>query len=161
MTLHIRPIQPQDNGQLAAIIRHNLEQVGLDIPGTAYFDPELDHLSDYYATQTQPAAYFVLVDDQDQEQVKGGVGVAAFSKGVAELQKLYLADEVKGQGYSYQLMQAVLDFARQHYTNLYLETHSSLEAAVHLYEKLGFQRLPGQLPGGVHSTMDIFMEKVL
>jgi putative acetyltransferase len=159
MTLHIRPIQPQDNAQLAAIIRHNLEQVGLDIPGTAYFDPELDHLSDYYATQTQPATYFVLVDDQDQ--VKGGAGVVAFSREVAELQKLYLADDVKGQGYSYQLMQAVLDFARQHYKKLYLETHSSLKAAVHLYEKLGFQRLPGQIQGGAHATMDIFMEKVL
>ena len=41
----IRPIRPEDDAPLSRIIRSNLEQFHLDIPGTAYFDPELDHLS--------------------------------------------------------------------------------------------------------------------
>ncbi|MCY3066316.1 hypothetical protein [Aerococcus mictus] len=44
----IRPIQAKDDRQLAKIIRHSLESVGLDQPGTAYYDPELDHLSQFY-----------------------------------------------------------------------------------------------------------------
>lgn len=37
-----------DDEVLAEIIRANLEKLHLNIPGTAYFDPELDHLSVYY-----------------------------------------------------------------------------------------------------------------
>lgn len=44
----IRPITPQDDLRIAAIIRANLKERHLDTPGTAYFDPELDHLSQYY-----------------------------------------------------------------------------------------------------------------
>ena len=45
----IRPIRKTDDSQIAAIVRRNLEKYGLNIPGTAYFDKELDHLSRYYA----------------------------------------------------------------------------------------------------------------
>ena len=38
-------ITEDDDAAIAAIIRANLERYHLDIPGTAYFDPELDHLS--------------------------------------------------------------------------------------------------------------------
>lgn len=47
--LHYRTITAADDAALAKIIRTNLEQLQLDIPGTAYFDPELDHMSQYYA----------------------------------------------------------------------------------------------------------------
>ena len=47
-TYRIRRIRQEDDAALAAIIRKNLESCKLDIPGTAYFDPELDHLSRYY-----------------------------------------------------------------------------------------------------------------
>ena len=43
----IRPIRKSDDSQIAAIVRRNLENYGLNIPGTAYFDRELDHLSQY------------------------------------------------------------------------------------------------------------------
>ena len=41
----IRPITADDDAAIAAIIRDNLRAAHLDIPGTAYFDPELDHLA--------------------------------------------------------------------------------------------------------------------
>ena len=46
--LNYRKIEPADDKRIAEIIRANLEKFHLDIPGTAYFDPELDHLSAYY-----------------------------------------------------------------------------------------------------------------
>ena len=49
----IRPILPEDDARLAQIIRQNLEKKHLNIPGTAYFDPELAHLSRYYAALRQ------------------------------------------------------------------------------------------------------------
>lgn len=46
--LKYREIEAKDDPQIVRIIRNNLEKAHLDIPGTAYFDPELDHLSTYY-----------------------------------------------------------------------------------------------------------------
>ena len=44
----IRPITAADDPAIAGIIRRNLEHYHLDIPGTAYFDKELDSLSRFY-----------------------------------------------------------------------------------------------------------------
>ena len=46
--LKYRRINSADDEAIASIIRANLEKLHLNIPGTAYFDPELDHLSVYY-----------------------------------------------------------------------------------------------------------------
>ena len=84
----IRRIRPCDDPAIAAIIRANLERAHLDIPGTAYFDPELDHLSQYYQISPGQRAYFILEDDKGQ--VAGGVGLAEFGgiEKCVELQKL-------------------------------------------------------------------------
>ena len=42
------PIEPHQDAAMAAIVRAALKAHGLDIPGTAYFDEALDHLSVYY-----------------------------------------------------------------------------------------------------------------
>jgi len=46
--LKYRKIKADDDEVLAGIIRANLETLHFNIPVTAYFDPELDHLSVYY-----------------------------------------------------------------------------------------------------------------
>ena len=71
---HIREITEADNAAVAALVRDNIEAVGLDIPGTAYFDEALDHLSDCYGKED--AKYFVLEDDDGE--VIGGIGFAGF-----------------------------------------------------------------------------------
>ncbi len=42
---------------------------------------------------------------------------------------------------------------------LYLETHHKLEAANHVYERAGFTRMDGPLPGSSHGAMDVFWKK--
>ena len=56
--LKFREMTEADNEAVAALIRANLEQFGLDIPGTVYFDAGLDHLSDFYGTDDR--RYFVI-----------------------------------------------------------------------------------------------------
>lgn len=156
---HIRPIQPTDDPLIAAIIRANLEAYRLDIPGTAYFDPELDHLSRYYGADPARRAYFILEDGA----VLGGVGVAEFSgpDACAELQKLYLADGLKGRGLGRRLLETAEDAARTlGYRRLYLETHSALVPALRLYEAAGFTRI-AQPETVLHTTMDRFYLKEL
>ena len=156
-----REITPADDAALAEIVRRSLEEHHLDIPGTAYFDKELDHLSRFYLAMPARRAYFVLLDDG--ERVGGGAGLAEFPPraGAAELQKLYLVKAVQGQGLGYALLTLVEEKARAlGYRELYLETHTNLPVAIHMYERTGFRRIPPP-PSAVHGTMDTFFVKDL
>ena len=62
--IKFREITEEDDAILAGIIRANLEAAGLDIPGTAYFDPELDH-DNPFAESDLPIAG--LSEDADEE----------------------------------------------------------------------------------------------
>ena len=159
--LNYRHLTAADDAVLASIIRTSLEQMHLNLPGTAYSDPELDHLSAYYAREPKKRTYFVALDDAGQ--VVGGVGVAEFAPipNCAEIQKLYLSDAVRGKGYSKELMRLAETWAKEAgYRQLYLETHSNLQIAIKLYQKLGFTEI--ERPKEVlHSTMDHFYIKHL
>lgn len=159
--LNYRKIEASDDKRIAQIIRTNLEKLHLDIPGTAYYDPELEHLSSYYNCNSSKRIYYVALDEAGQ--VIGGVGIAEFDgiENCAELQKLYLDDSVKGKGYGKELLLIAEDWARSAgYQNLYLETHTNLSVALKLYEKLGFRQVekPCSTP---HSTMNCFYLKKL
>ncbi|MGN0600070.1 MAG: GNAT family N-acetyltransferase [Oscillospiraceae bacterium] len=159
--LKYRKITVADDSAIAKIIRTNLERYNLDIPGTVYFDPELDHLSSFYNSNANKRNYFIALNEDNE--VIGGVGVAEFA-GIpecAELQKLYLDDPEKGKGYGKELMNIAETWAKEAgYKQLYLETHSNLEVAIKLYEKLGFHQI--EKPKAVlHGTMDHFYLKNL
>lgn len=158
-SMQIRPITAADDVAMAAIVRSSLAAQGLDIPGTAYFDPELDHLSTFYQAA---GAYFVAIDDDGI--VTGGAGFAAFPNqpDVAELQKLYVSPVARHQGLGHQLVALVEQRAAEAgYATLYLETHHNLRDAIHLYRQLGYTQLDGPLPDTTHTTMDLFFSKQL
>lgn len=155
----IRNIAAKDDAVIAKIIRTNLQRFHLDIPGTAYFDPELDHLSEFYAKCPDRRAYFVVTNENDE--VVGGVGFAEFDglPQCAEVQKLYLDESVKGLGLSKKMMAAVEVRAKElGYKQLYLETHTNLAVALCLYEKLGYESVAQPVPT-VHTTMNRFYLK--
>lgn len=156
----IRRIEPRDNGVMAAIVRHNLKNHGLAIPGTAYFDTCLDDLCAFYAGR--PGCGYYVVTDEDGTVV-GGIGFDGthILPAAAELQKMYLADAAKGKGLSYFLMAFVEDRMREAgFQTSYLETHSNLKTAIHVYEKCGYR--PIDRPAAVqHGTMDHFFVKAL
>lgn len=154
-------ITAADDKALAEIIRRNLRHYHLDIPGTAYFDDTLDNLSSFYCGHPDKRFYCILKNEQGE--VMGGVGLAEldFFGNCAELQKLYLADSVKGSGLGYKLISFIEDKARElGYERMYLETHTNLEAAIHIYEKSGYREI--EKPAGVvHATMNRFYLKDL
>lgn len=69
--LNYRKIEPADDKALAELIRANLEYCHLDIAGTVYFDPELDHMSGFYNADPQKRVYFTARDEAGN--VIGGV----------------------------------------------------------------------------------------
>ncbi|WP_100010230.1 GNAT family N-acetyltransferase [Lentibacillus sediminis] len=158
--MEIREIQEKDNRAMEQIIKRSLESFDLNIPGTAYFDPQLGNLAQFYKQQSN-ARYWVIVNEQDE--VAGGVGIAPFARksGVCELQKLYVKPEAQGMGSARELMNVALGFAKEHYTYCYLETMGKLQAANLLYSKLGFRLLESPLDGSEHGTMDAWYIKEL
>lgn len=156
--LKIEPLRPEYDAAVANLIRTNLKTHRLDIPGTVYYDEGLDHLSEFYDHPGR--AYYVLLDG---ECVVGGIGYAEFQSfsRCCELQKLYLDDSVKGRGLGYDLISFIEAQAREKkYKQIYLETHTNLQAAIHIYEKSGYKQIdrPAFV---VHSTMNRFFLKQL
>lgn len=150
----LRPIENKDNAAMKAVVKKSLEEFGLDKPGTAYFDPELEDLTEAY--EKEQAGYWVL---ELEGRVIGGVGVFPHviqdGRAVAEMQKLYIDQAFRGQGFARRLIEQAIDFARKHYDTLYLETSSDLKVD-RLYEHFGFKKLEGPIDGGVHPAMDLW-----
>jgi putative acetyltransferase len=75
-----------------------------------------------------------------------------------ELVKLAVDGSVRGRGIGLQLAQKVITWARKHgATRVTLVSSTKLEAALRLYERLGFKY--GPLPSDTgYETADIFME---
>lgn len=158
--VQIRKIEVKDNQAMERIIKQSLESFDLDIPGTAYYDPQLSYLEEFYRDKIN-ASYWVAVNEKDD--VLGGVGIGPFGQeaDVGELQKLYVTPEVQGRGIAKKLMDVALDFAKDHYTYCYLETSHKLETANLLYSKLGFVERDKPLEGSEHGTMDKWYIKEL
>lgn len=157
--MNIRTIKKEDNAQVKEIIQDSLKSLGLDIPGTAYFDPQLNDLHQYYNNLTH-ANYWVV---EIEGEIVGGMGIAPFNEQdkICELQKLYLSSKAQGLGISKKLMETALSFASKHYEKCYLETMHELKTACILYKKFGFILLNEPLPGSEHSTMDAWYLKDL
>lgn len=160
-SITIRPISREDDGDMAQIVRKNLQNHHLDIPGTAYFDPQLDCLSRYYAEAPGQRGYFVaqLADGT----IAGGIGVALFPEfdRCGEIQKLYVRPDVQHLGIGQQLLAHLEAYAASlGLESLYLETHSNLRQALRFYEKNGYRKIP-RPESVVHSTMDLFYIKEL
>ena len=144
----IRPIAKEDEPVIAAIIRNVLEESQLDVPGTAYFDPELDYMYDYYHKLVD-SAYWVV---EDHGHLVGGVGIGLLSESL----------ELPIKGHSELLTEkGEIVAAERGYNFLYLETIRRLETAIILYEKWGYRFLDEPLLPGDHTLMDTFMIKDL
>ncbi len=156
----IRPIKPEDNIDIAGIIRQTLTEFGANKPGTVYFDPTTDNL--FHLFLKHNAAYFVA---EYNGKVVGGSGIfptSGLPPGCCELVKLYLISEMRGKSIGWNLMehcfQKAIEFG---FTSMYLETMPELRMAIGLYEKTGFSYLSGPLGNSGHYGCDLWMIKDL
>ena len=160
MSFSIRPITPADDARMAQIIRTVMPEFGATGDGFAINDPEVDWMSRAYAEPR--CSYFVVEVDG---QVMGGGGVAPLvngEDGVCELRKMYFLPQLRGMGAGAALMQVCLDAARAHgFRRCYLETLRGMDAAMKLYERSGFRKIPGPLGCTGHGGCDSFYQRDL
>ncbi len=156
-----RPIHPEDDAALAAIIRKVMPEFGADGPGFAIHDPEVDHMCAAYSV---PGAAFFVVEDEGG-QVLGGGGIAPLEggePGVCELRKMYFLRSARGKGLGEALLRQCLEVARTlGYHTCYLETLTGMDQAIRLYQKLGFQPLCSPLGRTGHGGCDHWFAKEL
>lgn len=160
MELIIRPIQQQDNQRIAEIIRGALEDFNANKPGTVYFDPTTDDL--YSLFQAENAYYYIAFLDGE---MVGGCGIFPtknLPKGYIELVKIYVHRSARKHGIGKKLMEQCATQAKEMgYTHLYLESLPELNAAIGMYEKMGFTYLKQPLGDSGHFGCDLWMEKAL
>ncbi len=153
--MKVRAIERRDNQAVKRVIQSSLKSFGLDVPGTAYFDPQLTNLTEYY--EAEPAGAYWVVESNNGEIVAcGGYGPFSGDSTICELQKLYVLESAQGQGLSKLLMNLILVTAKEDYHHIYLETTSKLAVANLLYQKYGFLALDQPLAGSEHETMDLW-----
>ena len=151
----IRPINPDDDAAMAAIIRTVMPEFGATGCGFAISDPEVDWMSRAYAEPRH--AYFVVERDG---RVIGGAGVAPLAGDdgdTCELRKMYFLPEARGIGAGAAMMAMCLDAARSFgFRQCYLETLTGMDAAMRLYERSDFCRIDGPMGATGHGGCNTF-----
>ena len=74
----------------------------------------------------------------------------------------FITENVRGTGLGKVLMQKTIDKALElGYDSMYLESFPTLESAVHLYKKFGFESLKSPLGDTGHHACNVWMTKKL
>ena len=156
----IRPIQPNDNPDLALIVRNTLADFGAANPGTVFFDPTTDALFELF--QMPKSAYFVAEADG---KILGGGGIfptEGLPDGTCELVKMYLLPEARGIGLGRTLIEKCLVTAKEiGFQQVYLETLDELHLALKIYAKFGFEYLNAPMGNTKHFGCGLWMLKKL
>lgn len=149
----IRPIRPEDDASVAAVIRTVMPEFGADGPGFAIHDPEVEHMSREYAGPR--TSYFVV---EREGRVIGGGGIAPLvggDPGICELKKMYFLPEARGLGLGERMIRLCLERAKElGYSICYLETLTGMDQAMRLYRKIGFTPLPAPMGATGHHGCD-------
>lgn len=158
--IEIRAIRPEDDIEVGNLIREVLEEMNAPKTGTAYADPYLFQLSDYYNAPRR--SYYVLTDGL---KIFGGGGygdLPGAEQTTCEIQKMYFDKTIRGKGWGKRLIEHVMEEARaEGYKRAYIETLESMISAQKLYEKIGFKALPGPLGSTGHCSCPIHLIKDL
>jgi len=152
----IREIIQEDDPEIAKVIRNVLDEHHVPKTGTAYADPELDHMFEAYNRNN--AIYFVIEKDG---KIIGGAGIAPLAnqdENICELQKMYFLPEARGNGFGSLMMEkCLLEAKKMGYEKCYLETMSYMEPAQKLYRKSGFGYIDSPMGNTGHHACPVWM----
>jgi putative acetyltransferase len=160
MNFRIREIRKEDNPHIQKIIQTVMPEFGANSQGFALHDKAVTKMYEVY--QTVGSTYFVC---EENERIVGGGGISKLEggdSGICELQKMYFLKDARGKGYGQMMLSQCLSSAAKFgYKICYLETFHTMQSAMQLYEKNGFNRIPSALGQTGHFGCDTFYVKEL
>ena len=107
----------------------------VDETGTS--DKDLNDIEQNYF---EGGGMFEVIVDRRSNRIVGCAGLRPRSRHRAELCKMYILQSARGRGLGKRLLEDLLAAARRGgFTEVWLETNSTLTVATSLYEKYGFQ----------------------
>ena len=134
-TMRIRSATNADADAVRNLVFGVLDEYGLRAEHKGV-DADLFDLEANYIAR---GGMFEVVEDE-RGRLIGTVGLYPKGHGVAELRKMYLIPEARGQGIGKKLMDRLLDQARTlGFHRIELETASVLVEAIGLYRRYGFR----------------------
>ena len=150
-----RPIQSQDIGQVAILIRTVMTEFGCVGEGYSINDPEIDDM--HRAYDREGAAFYII----EKEGRILGCGARAPLEGgdgkTCELRKMYYYPELRGKGWGKKMLKHCLDIAKEKgYSRCYLETVARMEQANILYQKMGFEKSCERFGDTGHGSCESF-----
>jgi ribosomal protein S18 acetylase RimI-like enzyme len=133
--LEISPIDPREP-EAAALIRAMTEEV------TATYDHKVDGSGNFRPEDVLVPGSGFLVGRVESLAVACGA-YRPLEPGVAEIKRMFVSREHRGKGYSKAMLSTLERMARESgYEAVRLETRHLQTAAIALYEKQGYARIP-------------------
>lgn len=106
----------------------------------SFYPPESRHGFSVQRLIAESVAFFVLRADG---HAAGCGGIKLFGTEYGEIKRMYVRPEFRGRGFGESILDHLTDYARKHGISvLRLETGIHQQAAVRLYERVGFRRIP-------------------
>ena len=158
--LSIRDVRPEDDPQLATLIKQVMTEIGAVGDGYSINDPEVAAMSQNY---NPPRAGFLVLARGDEVLGCGGFApLIGADETTCELRKMYFLPSARGLGKAQEMLTMILDRARAAgYTKMYLETITGADKARALYERNGFTQITCSQGNTGHGGCDTFYEKDL
>lgn len=151
--MKVRRYRPADYQGLLSFLNSALNEMGYEfLP-----DGKDADIRDIDRIYIQSRGSFHVIDNQGE--IRGCVGVKGFSDEIAELKRLYIAQEGRELGLGRALcINAIKDARNFGYKFLRLDTTTKSQAALALFRKLGFYEIARY---NSDPFAEIFMEKTL
>ena len=125
----IKPFSPHMQGAVVRFLSEVFPESG------KVFEPEGRHAA-FADIERNFIGFWCLLDN---DEIIGTVAVKRLSDDVCELKGMYIYKKYHGQGFGRRLAETAVNFARERgFGKMVLDTVSTYENALRLYEKLGF-----------------------
>lgn len=134
----IKQVTSPEEYQTAAILFEEYAQgLGLDLEFQD-FSNEIAHLETMYS---KPEGLIGIAYGQN-DSILGCFGIRKWDGTICELKRMYLRNTARGKGIGTQLLAHAIAMGTElGYSEMRLDTLPRMEAAIHLYEKMGFRAI--------------------
>ena len=134
---YIEVTSPEGYTVAAQLFKEYAIAIGINL-GFQHFDEELASLATQYSRPE--GGIFVVYNENLTEQ--GCIGIRKLGNGICELKRMYVRKEARGSGTGKELLQRAIALGVElGYSKMRLDTLSSMENAIHLYETAGFYEI--------------------